>query len=159
MATLTFLAAEQGFEPRPKAPKASFWIRKPWLPANSARQAASATRVTSPVVASSWGNHGTISGSPAGSFCVIRATGVDGFSVNPTLNEFGFVATGCAEMPRQLPTSRVSANSGSTDQLLVSTMVIRRAERAGGVPAVMASRQDCAMLAGGPLGYAGGPLP
>jgi len=46
------------------------------------------------------------------------------------------------------------------DQLLVSTMVIRRAERAGGVPAVIASRQDCAMLAGGPfLGCAGGPLP
>jgi hypothetical protein len=50
--------------------------------------------------------------------------------------------------------------SGSTDQLLVSPMVIRRAERAGGVPAVIASRQDCAMLAGGPfLGCAGGPLP
>jgi len=50
--------------------------------------------------------------------------------------------------------------SGSTDQLLVSPMVIRRAERAGGVPAVIASRQDCAMLAGGLfLGCAGGPLP
>jgi hypothetical protein len=49
--------------------------------------------------------------------------------------------------------------SGSTDQLLVSTMVIRRAERAGGVPAVIASRQDCVMLAGGPFfGCAGGPL-
>jgi hypothetical protein len=50
--------------------------------------------------------------------------------------------------------------SGSTDQPLVSTMVIRRAERAAGSPVVIASRQDCAVLAGGPfLGCAGGPLP
>jgi len=50
--------------------------------------------------------------------------------------------------------------SGSTDQPLVSTMVIRRAERAAGLPVVIASRQDCAVLAGGPfLGCAGGPLP
>jgi hypothetical protein len=39
----------------------------------------------------------------------------------------------------------------SAPQLLVSTMVIRRAERTGGVPAVIASRQDCAMLAGRPF--------
>ncbi len=50
--------------------------------------------------------------------------------------------------------------SGSTDQPLVSTMVIRRAERAAGLPVVIASRQDCAVLAGGPsVGCAGGPLP
>ena len=50
--------------------------------------------------------------------------------------------------------------SGSTDQLLVSTIVIRRAERPAGMPAVIASLQDCGMLAGGPfLGCAGGLLP
>ncbi len=53
------MVAEQGFEPRPKAPKTLFWIEKPRLPWSiRTGKSAGATPLTSPVVASFWATKG-----------------------------------------------------------------------------------------------------